>query len=494
MKVRYFIIIIILLFLLTSPLHSENESIARKMYESGMAFYKNGKYEFALKDFDTVIKSFPKTEWAGLSLFQKGIYYREQKADLQEAEKQYERFTQDFPAHRKMPIALVNLGEIQLELSKNKVELNEPIATFERLLRLFPESASAAKAAYLAARAHKKRGEVQKALQKIQKVDKNFKNTGYYPDAILLKGLVLATEGEYVEAARQLQELVSFKRGSEQAKKALRYLAALQRLNLESDYKYKIDSSFSLEKSQEFDEPKSIHIINNKKIVLFDIDLKRIFYLDLKGKLTDAPEVIGTANLITVSNDGKIMLLDREGNLQINGKKIPLKIISDGESILLTEPALACTDSLGNLYVVSSNREHIFRFDRSGSFQTRLSKREFDEIRSISFDIFDHLYVIDDDYDGILIFNQRGGDAGTIKATGAGYKLDEPAVLKFDSFNNLYVYDEDKNVIIVFNNNKKFIKEISLPAPIDEVIDFGITDSGEIFLLDEDKETIYKIY
>jgi len=471
-----------------------DDNLAKKKYDSGMVFYKEGKYQEALKDFDSVIKTFPSTNWAALSLFQKGVYYKNVASNQEDAKKNFEKLAQDFPHHKKAALALLNVGAIQLLSCDDATSLNDPLSTFERIIRIYPWSENTAEAAYKAAGIYFRIGNVQKAMDKIKLIDDRFAASSFYADAVLLKAIIFIADSEYAEAAKQLQKLSSTMKGSAQAVKAKKYLNAIQRLKLDTGYKYKVDSAFKLDASQSIASPQSIYLDDMEQILVFDSESKTVYIFDDKGAFVNTQASAGEAIAVFQGRGGKNIFVDAEGNVEINGQSIPLTFSDGDQSRPVIKPRELCVNDFGNLFVVSRKGDHIFRFDAGAAFRNRVSKYEFENINCLGLDNFSRLYVIDDSFAGILIFNPTGLEAGRIPGEAKNYKMKEPVKIEFDKFNHMIVFDKGLNAFLVFDNNRNFIKQIPAESLVEEIIDFAISDSAEIFVLDEDQKTVLKLF
>lgn len=471
-----------------------DDNLAKKKYDSGMVFYKEAKYQEALKDFNSILEKFPSTNWAALSLFQKGVYYKDVASNPEDAKKNFEKLAQDFPHHKRATLALLNVGDIQLMSCDDLTSLNTPLSTFERLIRTYPWSENTAKAAFKAAGIYFRIGNVQKAMDKIKLIDDRFAASSFYADAVLLKAMIFIADSEYVEAAKQLQKLSSTRKGSAQAAQAKKYLKALQRLKLDTGYNYKVDSAFKLNASQPVTSPQSICLDETEQIFIFDSESKTVYIFDDKGAFVNTQAPACEAIAFFPGRGGKNIFVDAEGNIEIDGQSIPLTFTDGDQSRPVIKPREVCVNSFGDLFVVSRKGDHIFRYDAKGIFKIRISKYEFENINCLELDNFNRLYIIDDSFEGILIFNLTGLEVGRIPGEGKNYKMKEPVEIKFDKFNHMIVFDKGLNAFLVFDNNRNFIKQITVASPVEDVIDFAISDSAEIFVLDEDQKTVLKLF
>jgi TolA-binding protein len=59
-----------------------NEDLPRRQYESGLAFLKGQRYAEAMKDFQAIIDSFPRSQVADNALLQMALYQIDVAKDL----------------------------------------------------------------------------------------------------------------------------------------------------------------------------------------------------------------------------------------------------------------------------------------------------------------------------------------------------------------------------------------------------------------------------
>lgn len=493
-KKLLFISILLLAVVIPAAAQNKDESIAKNKYNSGMAFYKEGKYEEALKDFNGLLEKYPASEWAAHALLQKGVYFMDVVGKADEAKAAFEKMAQDYPHHKKTPLALLKLGELQLNASDDIIKLNNPLATYERLIRTYPWNEYTAEAAYQAAGIYYRLGNIQKALEKIKMIDERFTKSSFYTASMLLKAEILVADTEYVEAAKLLQNSVDTAQGTPYGAKAKKMLTALQRIKIDPKYVYKTDSSFKLDPNQPLNSPRSIYLDTIGQIYVFDSDSKTVYVYDEKGAVVSTLSASIDPVVFTLGKDGRSIFSDAEGNLDADGVTAKLSYFDGQDNRDVSKPKLLFSNAFNNLFAVSRRGDHIFRYDSSFVFQNRVSKYEFESIRDAAADNYNKIFIIDDSFEGILYFNQTGSDPGKVAAVGDNYKMVEPVLIKFDQFNHMIVFDKKQESFFVFDSKKRLIKQISLPEQIEDVLDFAVSNSGELYILDEDLKTVVKVY
>src|SRR5690242_16341336 len=74
-----------------------NEDLPRRQYDSGLAFLKGGRYAEAMKDFQAIIDSFPKSQVADNALLQMALYQIDIAKDLSSAQSAVDQLLKIYP-------------------------------------------------------------------------------------------------------------------------------------------------------------------------------------------------------------------------------------------------------------------------------------------------------------------------------------------------------------------------------------------------------------
>ena len=116
------------------------DDLARRTYDSGVTFVQNGRYAEALKDFQAVVDSFPKSSVADDALLQIGLYQLEAARDLAAAQAAAERLLKEYGASDSAPMGYVLIGRLAIAKGRSAADVDAALASFERVPRLFPTS------------------------------------------------------------------------------------------------------------------------------------------------------------------------------------------------------------------------------------------------------------------------------------------------------------------------------------------------------------------
>src|SRR6187402_3532111 len=119
----------------TTLLAQSNEELPRRQYESGLAFLKGQRYAEALKDFQAIIDSFPRSLVADNALLQIALYQVDVAHDLGAAQSAVDQLQKAYPETDSAPMAYVVGGRIAMEKGRTPSDVDSAVASFERVER-----------------------------------------------------------------------------------------------------------------------------------------------------------------------------------------------------------------------------------------------------------------------------------------------------------------------------------------------------------------------
>ena len=113
-----------------------NEDLPRRQFESGLAFLKGQRYAEALKDFQAIIDSFPRSLVADNAMLQIAQYQIDVAHDLGAAKSAVDQLLKIYPETDSAPMAYVVGGRIAMEQGRTPSDVDSAVASFERVERL----------------------------------------------------------------------------------------------------------------------------------------------------------------------------------------------------------------------------------------------------------------------------------------------------------------------------------------------------------------------
>src|SRR6476660_5049735 len=153
MKSPSLLVVVAAIALSATLMAQSAEDLPRRQYESGLAFLKGQRYSEALKDFQAIIDSFPRSQVADNALLQIGLYQIDVAKDLGAAQSAIDQLLKTYPETDSAPMAYVVGGRIAMAKGRTPSDVDSAVASFERVERLFPGNDAVPAAGYYAGEA-----------------------------------------------------------------------------------------------------------------------------------------------------------------------------------------------------------------------------------------------------------------------------------------------------------------------------------------------------
>jgi TolA-binding protein len=232
------------------PAAQGTEDLARRQYESGLAFVQNGRYVEALKDFQAVVSSFPQSSVADDALLQMSLYQLEVAHDHVASQAAADRLLKDYAGSDSAPMAYVLHGRLAIAKSRAAADIEGALASFERVPRLFPNSPAVAAASFYAGESLRLTRRTDAALQHFRRVSLEYPQSLWAARATLSAAANLAASDRAVDALGGLQRIRQRFPGSAEAATALNFNTIIYRLFLRKPAPYTFSGRFIGEKNQ----------------------------------------------------------------------------------------------------------------------------------------------------------------------------------------------------------------------------------------------------
>lgn len=165
-------------------------------------------------------------------------------------------------------------------------------------------------------------------------------------------------------------------------------------------------------------------------------------------------------NLLSISNDGKIYVVDNMNNsisIFDNNKNFIKKI-----NYAFEHPNGISIDENGNIYVLSRYIGEVASFDKNLNFRFKIENFNNDSFLFPQ-DIFvykNKIYVVDSHNDRIVIFSSKGDFIKTFGKFGKGlYEFDYPESIFVDKDENIFILDNGNKRVLIYDKNYNFLYE-----------------------------------
>src|SRR5206468_4481741 len=137
---------------------SNMEDQARRQLQSGLDFYRAGRYSEAIKDFETVAEGYPNSSVADDALLAIAQYQLDIQRDAVSARTTADSLIKKYATSDSAPMGYVIMGRATIEIDQTPAGLDAALASFDRVPRLFPSSDAVPPAPYYGAEVDRRAG------------------------------------------------------------------------------------------------------------------------------------------------------------------------------------------------------------------------------------------------------------------------------------------------------------------------------------------------
>ena len=208
------------------------EDLPRRQLESGMTFMNGQRYTEALKDFQAIIDSFPKSQVADNALLQIAMYQLDIAHDLAATQAAVDQLLKIYPDTDSAPMAYVLGGRVSMLKGRSASEVDSAVASFERVERLFPGNDAVPAAGFYAGEALRLVRRYEDALERYRRVSASYPSSPWAARANLAAGYCLVLADRAPAALPEVQRVRAMMPQSVEAQTALNINSILYRLHV----------------------------------------------------------------------------------------------------------------------------------------------------------------------------------------------------------------------------------------------------------------------
>ncbi len=470
----------------TSP-----EQQARGLLEDGRTYLKEGKLKQALDNFNTIVSGFAATESVDDALLEIGRYEMEVERNVDKAKDAFEQVAKRFPQSDGAPGAYYYLGTLTLGRAASSAEIEDALAQFARVQRLYPGSEWVPKALYASALAHRKAGRFPEAIDVGRRVSLEYPSSEAAPSAHFEVGHIFALMGEPRLAMEEFQQIRNRFGSSEWAPRALDRITALYRLYGAGKASFAHDPSYSIGAGDVLKEVRALLMTPARTLWIASDKVKAVVPFGADGKM--GPSVPGVDfGGLALAPSGELVASARLG-VRLGPKDVrSYAIPTDKPGI--TEPLekiQAAVVTVGGLTLVADGKKkRIYRFDQRLQFLGPFPDNKEREVTRLLQDGEGGIVALDEEAHAIQVFDESGRLLRSIAAKGADYDLRRPVDVAVDSCRNLYVADEGGTVFVLSSQGQLLTTiagpELRRPAAL------TLDPAGAVYVYDEKAERILR--
>src|SRR5688572_2731437 len=263
------LLLVLLLIPLTVGTQGQaGDDLARRQYESGRTFVQNGRFAEALKDFQSVVDSFPQSSYADDALLEVATYQLEVARDYTASQAAADRLLKDYPASDSAPMAYVIAGRLTVAKSRTPASVDTALASFERVPRLFPSSPAVAAARFHTGETLRQVNRTADALPHFRSVIVEYPRSIWAARAELAQAPFLVASGRATQSFGGLQSIREWFPNAPEATTALNFNTILYRLYLRKPVSHTFGGRFIGTEKDKFRDVTGIYIDPSGRIML----------------------------------------------------------------------------------------------------------------------------------------------------------------------------------------------------------------------------------
>ncbi len=480
------------LVLATSALAQSNpEEQARSLLDDGRTYREKGKLKQALDNFNMIVTGFPDTSSVDDALLEIGRYYVEVEGDSEKGRQTFEQVVQRYPQSDGAPGAYYYLGWVTLSRAADQAELDDALAQFTRVRRLYPRSVWVERALHASGLVHRKAGDFAEAVAFQRRVSMEYPSSDVAAAAQFEVGHCLALQGEPWLAMEELQQVRNRFPESSWAQLALHRITALHRLHASGQPSFVVDASFTVGSGNVLRDVRAILMSPSGTLWIASDKVNGVVPYGPDGKMGASLRAQNLRSL-SLAPSGELLVAAKRA-VRIGAKDIKSFAVPSGKPGEMQEledlRAVVRTQG-GDLLVSDGKRKRIFRFGGDYSFQGVFPDNREREVTRMLLDGEGDIVVLDRRAKGVYVYNAQGRLLRSLPARGAGYEVKKPVDVAVDPFRNIYLADEN-GVVLMFSIDGRLMATVGrgvLKKPKAITLDV----SGEILVYDEGQRRVVR--
>lgn len=439
---------------------SSPEQQAKSLLDDGRAYYAQAKYKQALDNFNTIVSGFPGTDSVDDALLEIGRYQAEVEHDVEKARASFESVAKRFPQSDSAPGAYHYLGVITLDKAKGPAELDDALAQFTRVQRLYPTSEWVPRSLYASGLVHRKAGRLADAVETQRRVALEYPTSDAAAGAQFQVGHCLALLGEARAAMEAFQQLRNRHPDGEPAARALERITALYRLSEGARPFFSVDPAWSVAAGDVMKDVDALLMTPQRTLWVASNKVKAAVSFDKDAKMGPS---VGAEDLrsLALTPRGELIVAARlAARFGKDIKSFAVPGNKPGEMESLERIAAALMLPGGDVLVADQKKKRVYRYGPQWDYKGSFPDAKEREVTRLALDGEGGIALLDADEKSVRVFDESGRALRAIPAKGPGYELKKPADIALDPARNLYVADEETGVM-VFSPDGRLLTALS---------------------------------
>lgn len=457
---------------------TRDEEFARRQYDTGLAFLRDGRYAEALKDFQAIVDGYASSSLADDAMLRIAEYHLDVARDAGAASAAIEMLLKQYPTGSAAPAAHVLAGRVALSGGRGEAQLSSALASFDRAVRLYPRSLVVPEATFHAGEALQSVRQHDEALERFVQVSLEYPATSWAIRADLAAARSLVAVGRAASAPAVVQRARARALAAgdaELAESALRLNSVLYRLYLkpQGQSRFAFDRAFGGGRQirdvvgMQFAATGELWVATSSGAVGYGADASPA------GSLA-AAQVRGLLR----ATDGTVQAVHRGG---LQAPRTPPRVFAGADGRPLDDIAAGVMLSTGDVVLADRRRRGLVRFGADGG-----SGSAFAAVNASALAVspMDEVAALDRDGKSVSLFDRDGRPIGRIATKGAGYQLNNPVDVAFDALGHLYVADRNAAQVLVFDIGGTLVATVS-SAGMRQPVAVALDAAGRLYVADD---------
>jgi len=469
---------------------SNDEVQARRTLESGRTFLRAMNYGEAVKDFEAVLQRYPTSSVADDALLELAIYQLEVQRDPTAALARAKEIQSKYPTSDSAAMGFVLEGRVALASGRSPEHINEAMASFDRVARLFPGSGAVPAAMYFAGEAARFGGRRNDAIDRFNQLATQFPNSPWSANALLGSALSLTRAGQPPRAMDQLQRVRNRFPRTPEAATALDWNTVLYRLYLRAPAQPAFQFSGRTIPAAPGKLRDVADIAVDSENTLLVASKTGVIGYGAKGNQTvsvSAPE----PRTLSFDRLGKFMTVHELGVRREGRTAVSLALPAVEGRVPQMKATAAVMTTVGNYLVADEEQKAIYRFDGTGRYVGEFASQI--QVRRMAINDLDEVAVLHDNIKSVSIFGRDGKLVKQIPERGTNYQLRNPVGVAFDAFGHVYV--QDRAAMLVFSPEggrllTTFTVPEKAPGAMTDAEALALDTAGRLYVFDSRTDSV----
>jgi TolA-binding protein len=463
---------------------TQGDELAVRRFQTGLNFARDGRYTEAITDFEAVVELYPASPVADNALLEIARYHLEVTEDLDRVVEYGGRIVDDagYSQEDAAPEAYIVLARAGIARGHTSDNLDSALAQLQRGLGLWPDASVVPQSLFFTGEAHRHAGRFGEALDAYGRVTAEHAGTVWAARASLGAGVLRAIAGNPVEAMAELQGVRDSWPDSPEAETALERITMLYRLYIRPP-----ERTFTIA-----GEPFSTARAPRIEELLVNGDGQVFYATDSGVAATDQAAAAqvpagGRPRALVLDRRGVVTAIVRGALMARGTPPLQLSLPRPGEEPKdLREIDAAAVTADGDWLIMDGGEREIHRFSATGEYRGIFVAGR---VKRLAIGPNDQIAVVD--RGNRIRLMAEGRELGEIPREGPGYEIDDPIDVAFDVFGHLYVVDERQ--VLIFGRDRQLLRRFPPDTASDaswKITAFALDRYGSVFIADDEEEQI----